>query len=77
MASRPPQIALLDYPHAQQAALHGLRDLFDTASQLAAGSSPQALQTRVIGVDELPAPRSRVVPDYVLLPPSLVGKAAI
>src|SRR3546814_20152235 len=35
------RIAVLAYPGAQRAAIHGLIDLFETASRLAAGAKPR------------------------------------
>ena len=83
MAPTPAEIAILAYPGAQKAAIHGLTDLFAEASRIAAeGSADHAPRLRIthwlpdaeatsvaLAYDSLPGLPSR--PAVVIVPPSL------
>lgn len=52
--AEPASVGILHYPGAQLAAIHGLRDLFETAARLAAerGGPARPLQVRVLNASE-------------------------
>jgi transcriptional regulator GlxA family with amidase domain len=68
------RIAVLDYPGAQRAAIHGLLDLFETASRLSAEGKVHlpVLDAREYAADECRGRRGEGLA-AIILPPSLSG----
>lgn len=69
----PLTVAILDYPGAQAAAVHGLFDLLSTANRLAAGmdeTSP-SLDVQILSADGRRSPLLKAGLSALILPPSL------
>src|SRR3546814_1008939 len=67
------RIAVLAYPGAQRAAIHGLIDLFETASRLAAGAKPRTTFVATEWAVEDCRGRRGDGLAAIILPPSLDG----
>jgi transcriptional regulator GlxA family with amidase domain len=73
MAGSAPTLAILAYPGAQPAAVHGLIDLFVSAGRLHAAHAPHAARLAVRAVEAADATRLRSPLTAIILPPSIQG----